>query len=440
MFAQLRNKLFWIFPIIIALCSFISESFGQGCNGADGTGIFTGSIANRDNGTICANNPVQPGIMEIDISNVDDTGSIEFEINWDDGSAPERTVGIMIGANRYFASVTHLFPPNGGQVKCEYRPDVRLVFNGSVCAATLGVPPRFVRWNTDDQQTGDLSLLETITNVNEYLVCAGVETNVTFTDRSDLNCVPPDLFLGPNDRRRWRQFVYGTTNTITGAVRIGGFPTAFPSNGAVSISLEPVTNSGFPTATTEIITVPATAQVGEVFEITMNYWNTCNAYPARPPVTERARIRIVAQPPAPTGLNETVCNGTTPSSFSVNGVPAGNIVNWYRNVPGSPDAPGTLIRSGTATTLTITPANVPGYTNNTTAGVYSVWASYVPNVANALNCESPKIQLTRIIRNVLAVSNPTTAPPVDICNGSSFQHCSSESGNRNLRRKYAIRI
>ena len=315
MFAQLRYKLFWIFPIIIVLSSFISESFGQGCNGADGTGIFTGSIANRDNGTICANNPVQPGIMEIDISNVDDTGSIEFEINWDDGSAPERTVGIMIGANRYFASVTHLFPPNGGQVKCEYRPDVRLVFNGTVCAATLGVPPRFVRWNTDDQQTGDLSLLETITNVNEYLVCAGVETNVTFTDRSDLNCVPPDLILGPNDRRRWRQFVYGTANTITGAVRIGGFPTAFPSNGAVSISTEPVTNSGFPTATTEIITVPATAQVGEIFEITMNYWNTCNAYPARPPVTERARIRIVAQPPAPTGINETVCNGTTSFQF-----------------------------------------------------------------------------------------------------------------------------
>ena len=198
------------------------------------------------------------------------------------------------------------------------------------------------------------------------------------------------------------------------------FPRPSPLMVQYQFPLEPVTNSGFPTATTEIITVPATAQVGEVFEITMNYWNTCNAYPARPPVTERARIRIVAQPPAPTGLNETVCNGTTPSSFSVNGVPAGNIVNWYRNVPGSPDAPGTLIRSGTATTLTITPANVPGYTNNTTAGVYSVWASYVPNVANALNCESPKIQLTRIIRNVLAVSNPTTAPPVDICNGSSF--------------------
>ena len=416
----LRYRFFWILSFIIALnCSF-QETFAQGCNGADGTGIFTGSIANRDNGTICANNPVQPGLMEIDINNVDQTGTIQFEINWDDGSAPQRVPGFLIGPNRYFASVSHLFPPNGAQVKCEYRPDVRLVFNGTVCAATLGVPPRFVRWNTDDQQTGNLSLLETITNVNEYLVCAGVETNVTFTDRSDLNCVPPDLILGPNDRRRWRQFVYGTANTITGSVRIGGSPTPFPSNGAVSISTEPILNSGFPTATTEIITVPATAQVGEIFEITMNYWNTCNAFPARPAVQETARIRIVAQPPAPTGNDQTVCSGTTPSNFSIAGVPGGSIVNWYRNVPGSPDAPGVLITSGASTTLAVNSTNVPGYTNNTTPGVYSVWASYRPNVANSLNCESPRIQLRRTIRNALAVSNPTTAPPAQVCNNSSF--------------------
>lgn len=417
----LRYKFLWFISIVIAVGCISSNVAAQGCNGQNGTGIFTGSIANRDNGTICANNPIQPALMEIDISNIDESGTIEFEINWDDGSAPQRVNGIKIGANRFFASASHLFPPNGAQVKCEYRPDVRLVFNGTVCFATLGVPPRFVRWNTDDQQTGDLSLLETITNVNEYLVCAGVETNVTFTDRSDLNCVPPDLIIGPNDRRRWRQFVYGTTNTITGTVRIGGSATPFPSNGAVSISNEPVINSGFPTATTEVITVPATAQVGEVFEITMNYWNTCNAFPARPPVVERARIRIVAQPPDPTGTDQTVCNATTPSNFVAGNIPAGNIVNWYRNVPGSPDAPGTLITSGVnMTTLNFNPANVPGYTNNTTPGVYAVWVSYTPNVANSLNCESRKIKMSRTIRSAIPVPVPTTPPPTEICNNNSF--------------------
>src|SRR5690606_19498894 len=256
----------------------------------------TGSIANRDNGTRCANMLGQPGfapgLMEIDISNVDESGTIQFQINWDDGSAFQAVNATRIGPNRYFASVTHNFPANGTQVRCEYRPVVRLIYNGTVCNANLGTPPRFVRWNTDDQNTGELSLLETVTNVNEYLVCAGVETNVTFTDRSTLNCVPPDLTQGPNNQTRWRQFVYGTQNTITGAVRICGTPRTFPYNGNVDQSGDPVTNSGFPTATTQIITVPATAQVGQIFEIRMNYWNTCNSYVGgRPPVAEYARIR-----------------------------------------------------------------------------------------------------------------------------------------------------
>ncbi|AYB33860.1 PKD domain-containing protein [Chryseolinea soli] len=415
----LRRPFFWLVFIVSALNLVSFEAFSQGCNGADGTGIFTGSIANRDNGTICANSPITPGVIEIDINNIDEAGTIQFDINWDDGSAPVRVNAAKIGPNRFFASATHFFPPNGGQVKCEYRPDVRLVFNGGVCAANLGTPPRFVRWNTDDENTGRLSLLETLTNVNEYLVCAGVETNVTFTDRSILNCVPPDLVLGPNDKQRWRQFIYGTgASNITGAVKIGGTPRAFPFNGAVDASPATVTNSGFPTSTTQIITVPATAQVGEIFEITMNYWNTCNPYNVRPPVIETARIRIVDQPPPPGGTDQTVCNGTTPSNFNVTGVPGGNIVTWYRNVPGTPDAPGTPISSGTSTSLPV--SAVPGYTNNTTAGNYIVWATYRPNVANALNCESPAVKLTKTIREAITVPNPTTAPPAQICNGNSF--------------------
>ncbi|SHG50449.1 gliding motility-associated C-terminal domain-containing protein [Chryseolinea serpens] len=418
----LRRPFFWLVFIISALNLFSFEAFSQGCNGLDHTGIFTGSIANRDNGTTCANSPITPGLIEIDINNVDDSGGaslIQYEINWDDGSAPQRVNAAMISTGRYFASATHFFPPNGGQVKCEYRPDVRLVVDNAVCAANLGTPPRFVRWNTDDENTGRLSLLETLTNVNEYLVCAGVETNVTFTDRSILNCVPPDLVLGPNDKQRWRQFIYGTgASNITGAVKIGGTPRTFPFNGTVDASPVSVTNSGFPTATTQIITVPATAQVGEIFEITMNYWNTCNPYNVRPPVIETARIRIVDQPPPPTGTDQTVCNGTTPSNFNVLGVPAGNLVTWYRNVPGSPDAPGTPISTGTSTSLPV--SSVPGYTNNTTAGNYIVWATYRPNVANALNCESPAVKLTKTIREAITVPNPTTAPPAQICNGNSF--------------------
>ena len=201
------------------------------------------------------------------------------------------------------------------------------------------------------------------------------------------------LILGPNNKSRWRQFIYGTSLSVNGAVEIAGVPRAFPFNGTVDgPSTEPTLTSGFPTATTQIITVPATAQIGDFFEITMNYWNTCNPYPTRTPVTEIARIEVVGQPPAPTGTDQTVCNGTTPGAFVAAGVPGGSTVNWYRNVVGSPDTPGTLISSGGSTSLNINA--VPGYVNNTTAGIHKVWVSYTPNIANALNCESPKIPIT----------------------------------------------
>ena len=419
MLTLLRTIFFGLSLYIVSSILFPVDVLAQGCDGADGTGIFNGSIANRDNGTVCANNPVQPALMEIDISNIDEGGTVQFEINWDDGSALQVVNGIKIGANRFFASVTHTFPPNGAQVKCEYIPDVRLRWNGTTCAATLGTPPRFVRWNTDDENTGELNLVETITGVNTYYVCAGVETNVTFTDRSTLNCVPPDLILGPNNRSRWRQFIYGTSLSVNGTVEIGGAPVGFPFNGAVDgPSTEPTLTSGFPTATTQIITVPATAQIGDFFEITMNYWNFCNAYPAQTPVTEIARIEVVGQPPAPSGTDQTVCNGTTPGPFVASGVPGGSTVNWYRNVLGSPDTPGTLITSGGSTSLNIN--SVPGYVNNTTPGVYKVWVSYTPNIANALNCESQKIPISSTIREVLTVPVPTTPPPTEICNNTNF--------------------
>jgi hypothetical protein len=105
MFIRLRILSFCIF-LLFALGS-ATSGFAQACNGADGTGIFNGSIANRDNGTVCANNAIQPALMEIDINNIDESGTIEFEINWDDGSAPERG-WCQIGPP-FFASQTFLF-------------------------------------------------------------------------------------------------------------------------------------------------------------------------------------------------------------------------------------------------------------------------------------------------------------------------------------------
>src|SRR6188768_3601427 len=113
MLTPLRILFFGLFLFFVSGILFPSEVLAQGCDGADGTGIFNGSIANRDNGTVCANNPVQPALMEIDINNIDESGTVQFEINWDDGSALQVVNGIKIGPNRYFSSVTHTFPATG---------------------------------------------------------------------------------------------------------------------------------------------------------------------------------------------------------------------------------------------------------------------------------------------------------------------------------------
>ncbi len=97
-------------------------------------------------------------------------------------------------------------------------------------------------------------------------------------------------------------------------------------------------------------------------------------------------------------------------------IPGGgnNIVNWYRDNGG---VPGTLITSGPSTTLPVT--SHPNWVNNTTPGIYRVWASYQPNVVGPGACESPKVLVTRTIREPLTVPDPVPAFPTEVCNGTA---------------------
>ena len=111
MLTFLRTIFFGLSLFVVSCILFPSQGFAQGCDGADGTGIFNGSIANRDNGTVCANSPVQPALMEIDISNIDETGTVQFEINWDDGSALQVVNGVKIRSSIHSpVSVVHSLP------------------------------------------------------------------------------------------------------------------------------------------------------------------------------------------------------------------------------------------------------------------------------------------------------------------------------------------
>lgn len=179
------------------------------------------------NGDICANSAVIPYRWNITYTNVDDGGNpnnVQFVIDWDDGIVETIILGVgdnflqNTGSNAYGSTVIHFFPATGGNVMCEYVPEVFLQVGGTPCPSTIQNPSPVVRWNTDDQNTGVLDLSEQATSQNVFPVCAGETVTIRFQDRSIFNCLPPQFIGAPsNDKTRWFQFIYGSINTITGS-------------------------------------------------------------------------------------------------------------------------------------------------------------------------------------------------------------------------------
>jgi gliding motility-associated-like protein len=407
----------------LLLATYSNSVNAQGCFGVGGNSINGGAVSTSA-GILCANvdalgGPGTGAELMITAGNVVDGDVVSFTVDWDDGTAPQVVPATKTGPNTWqVVNLKHYFPTTGNDVQCEYIPRVALLVNGVLCTPNFGSSPKFTRWNVDDENSGQLRLEETTTNVNTYLVCRGTETTVTFTDRSILNCVPPQYTLpNPiNQAQRWRRFTYGTVNTVTSAtgVEVNGTVQAYPFQGAV-ITDNPSTAPLTPTVTLPI-TIPADAQVGQEFEITMEYWNTCNPFPGTP-VTETARIRVVDQPPAPTANNNLICNGVSPLpdfSITVPGAFPGAVVTWFQDNAGTP---GAIIPGFTTAAL---PASAIGV-NNAVAGIYRVWASYYAvNNADGVSCESPRIPVTLTIRENLPIVPIPTGYINQICNDATM--------------------
>ncbi|HTJ49214.1 MAG TPA: PKD domain-containing protein, partial [Cyclobacteriaceae bacterium] len=404
MLKLLLNLRFGVFLIVWGIVSFstVISSFAQGCLGTTGSGPTGGAISTSP-GYRCANvdfaqsnlgDPTAGAEIKISAGKVAAGDNVSFIVNWGDGTG-DPIAPLQIGPNDWeITGVKHLYPTTGSTVSCEYIPTITLIVNNVVCSTNFGSSPTFVRWNVDTENSGILKLTtKTSPFVNVYNVCKGSSATVIFKDRSNLNCGP--LESNPdNSGQRWRRFTYGTTNTITSAtgVKVGGIVQPYPLQAAVITNLS-VVPSNSPIFSTETlpITVPADAQAGEEFVITMEYWNTCNPYPATAPVTETARIVIVDQPTAPVAQNVTECGSiTSTDGFYISSPPVGSIVTWYFNDTSGPvDAAGSVIKSSTSPFLLFTEAGSP---NPSTPGVYKVWASYHETTGTA--CESIKVPVT----------------------------------------------
>ncbi len=374
-------------------------------------------------------------------------GTLELVYNWNDGSALE-VIPLAAGTTTYSASRIHNFP---AESDCEYIVTMTIRYNGVLCTTTRQIQ-KIASWRVDKYNGGEIGLVAPGTGLVEHLVCEGEDINVTFKDETKWNCnaqyiqQPPNPIESPNIENRWQQIVYNTN--ITGSkipnIQVNGVPvTGASGNNILANYQDPrgilyIASPVFVEDARRRPSLQITAtggfgsgfpKAGDVFAITLRYWNFCNPYddpniPGPPadlvngdnaPIERVTTIKIVAPPQAPVVTNQTVCNGTTPSAFSVTGVPVANIVRWYENIPG-PDRPGNLI--ATSRTLAITLH--PDWTNNVTAGAYKVWVSHQATTTGATNCESPKSLAVRSIRESPLVPDPLTPIPAEICNNNSL--------------------
>lgn len=429
-----------VLAILFALLSFC-RAYTQ-CIGLPAVGALG---SNKVPAGLCA--PVSANLIySIQFVSPVPNGNLELIYDWGDGS-PSEIVALVPGERNYREENTHDFPQESG---CEYIVSMTIRYNGALCSNTRQIQ-KIASWRTDQFNGGSIGLKSPVTGTFEHLVCEGSDISVILEDESVFNCnaqyvqVPPEAIESPNGEDRWQQIVYNSS--MSGSkipnVSVNGVPLTsgtradiianYADPRGVFYMASPVLTDDPRRRSSLEITAPGGfgagfPKPGDVFTITLRYWNFCNPYddpnipgpPAdlangdHPPIEKPSVIRIVAPPAAPGTSTEIVCNGVTPKAFSVTGVPSANIIRWYENIP-NPDRPGNFIATGK--TLAITAH--PGWTSNTTPGVYKVWASQQPN-SGAVICEGPKTLVSRTIREKLEIPEPSPAVQSGVCNGSTL--------------------
>lgn len=377
------------------------------------------------------------------------SGNLEVMYDWGDGSSPE-VLPLAAGAKSYNVSRTHRYPVDSD---CEYAVSVVMRYRGKVCTNTLQLQ-KISSWRTDAFNGGDVKLISPATKSDVHQVCEGEDISVVFDDNTNWNCNTQALLSAaepiesPNTEYRWQQIVYNTAVTgnkipnikVDGVAVTGSdgsnIITDHQDPRGVFFMSAPVLMNDSRRRPSLKISAPGGfgagfPKAGDVFELTIRYWNFCNPYddpeiPGPPadiingdhaPVERTALIKVLAPPPALKPTSEAACFGTTPFAFSVTGLSAGNVVTWYQHIPGS-EKPGALIASGNTPSLPISAH--PGWRDNKTPGALRVWATQRTSTSGVTNCESPPVLVTRTIREDLTIPVAVTPVPVEVCNGQSF--------------------
>lgn len=279
----------WLFCICI-LVLFPVLGYGQDCN--------IRSKANDINpDQLCS--PVQVVTWEVSYTDVNDAGTlVEIHIDWDDGDS-ETIAATEIDAvnSEWLVIASHTYISNDNI--CNHRPIATLIVNGVMCTSSAQEQIVTV-WDDDNTNGGRVNASPDV-----YPVCVGNAAIMQFDDNTLFNCVPPQEEDVPNDRTRWIQWVYGTSNSMTGApVLVDGVAGVYPIAGPVIELTGPVTGSNEQSLP---ISIANDKLVGQEFEVELRYWNYCNPYPTSDPVIDRSVIRIVDIPDATITPVDTLC-------------------------------------------------------------------------------------------------------------------------------------
>jgi gliding motility-associated-like protein len=242
--------------IVVVFCLFIfSTNASAQCGGIMEPG-FKFLTSSRG----CA--PYTVNLETLYLSSVPGTN---YYVNWGDGS-PEET---FTQTNATGVSVSHLYPV-ASPVDCGYDVTIDASNACNPRGSVVPIVTQVIVW------TNDVVSIDP----QEFRVCAGFASSLTFTDNSTWNCFP--RATRENSDPRWIQWIYGTgsaANQIAGVTVNGVSPGAFPyyNPAANTNPIYPVTSPG---QTSLSVQVPVTtaADIGRDFVVTLRNWNQCNPY------------------------------------------------------------------------------------------------------------------------------------------------------------------
>ena len=406
------------------------------------------------------------GVIDPDDSGYDIIFYWDFDNN--PGAFDVEPASWNAGKSSYSATGNHIYPQGGST--CTFNARARLRINGTVCgSATTNLFQEIVVWDdiananigthetNHDTLTGGVEVGETVE------ICRGDDTAIVLDDNSIFNCTGgfEANVANQNDEARWVQWVYGSSNTVntggTGGpnsekIAIDGIyydDSEFPVYGEPTYQAANVTAPNSSTLDIQMPTTGTTA--GEVFEVTMRSFNTCNPYddnvgdgglnpdqgpmifdiydgtagagagPTRTdggsgsfyasddPIERTFDIVIVAIPAQLIPNNTKICVGDAVPNLTVGAIDGGATeIIWYDDNKWTNPA-ANLLDTG-APPNNFDPS-LHG-ASNAAAASFSYWVTQ--RTGGALDCESEPIEITLEVYN-----NPVPSASYTIVSGAS---------------------